>query len=372
MANLKVIRTFHPIGQGGFYSERHNNFNIVYDCGAHPISNYAKKLAGNVFSKDEYIDVLFISHFDYDHISAIPMLKKSVKNIKSVVIPLLTKEHKNLLININRVLSHSFITLIKNPEAYFGPNTTIVYVHSDDDEIDDNRLVDLRDITSSKKRKKHISSGVELTLRDTPNWVYIPHNYKHKYRHLDLISRLSNLGSKYDINKLENDPDYTIQQLSDKNSRNELKAIYKKLDGNINENSMLLYSGPRDEFSAKDMWMYESTAHEYYCTLNYKNQVGCIYTGDSDFNGFQLKDIYSLQNRCVGIVQVPHHGSSKSFDINALDGFSSLTCPVSYGTKNSHQHPEISVINALSLRQFAPILISEKPSSQVIQRIYYK
>tara|TARA_R110002049_G_scaffold283470_1_gene463525 strand:+ start:4961 stop:5272 length:312 start_codon:yes stop_codon:yes gene_type:complete len=94
MANLKVIRTFHPIGQGGFYSERHNNFNIVYDCGAHPISNYAKKLAGNVFSKDEYIDVLFISHFDYDHISAIPMLKKSVKNIKSVVIPLLTKVNR--------------------------------------------------------------------------------------------------------------------------------------------------------------------------------------------------------------------------------------------------------------------------------------
>jgi hypothetical protein len=28
-----IQRIFHPIGQGAFYSERHENINIVYDCG---------------------------------------------------------------------------------------------------------------------------------------------------------------------------------------------------------------------------------------------------------------------------------------------------------------------------------------------------
>ena len=30
-----IQRTFHPVGQGAYYSERHisNNINIVYDCG---------------------------------------------------------------------------------------------------------------------------------------------------------------------------------------------------------------------------------------------------------------------------------------------------------------------------------------------------
>ena len=28
-----MLRMFHSIGQGAFYSERHDGYNIVYDCG---------------------------------------------------------------------------------------------------------------------------------------------------------------------------------------------------------------------------------------------------------------------------------------------------------------------------------------------------
>jgi len=35
---MSLIRTFHPVGQGAFYEERHsfgdNEFTIVYDCGS--------------------------------------------------------------------------------------------------------------------------------------------------------------------------------------------------------------------------------------------------------------------------------------------------------------------------------------------------
>ena len=40
------------------------------------------------------IDILFISHFDYDHVSLIEHLKKSVKKIRFVVMPLLYDDER--------------------------------------------------------------------------------------------------------------------------------------------------------------------------------------------------------------------------------------------------------------------------------------
>lgn len=79
MAN-QIIRTFHPIGQGAFYSERIDNFNMVYDCGSVSESEKKqKKVISQSFSKNDDINVLVISHFDEDHINLIPILKETVR-----------------------------------------------------------------------------------------------------------------------------------------------------------------------------------------------------------------------------------------------------------------------------------------------------
>ena len=44
-----IQRTFHPVGQGAFYSERHENYNIVYDCGSVNVSK-GKKVVSQSFS----------------------------------------------------------------------------------------------------------------------------------------------------------------------------------------------------------------------------------------------------------------------------------------------------------------------------------
>jgi len=68
-----IERIFHPIGQGAFYSERHKNFNIVYDCGNWKNTKLADKVVKQAFLKDEVIDILFISlHFPKNH----PVLSK--------------------------------------------------------------------------------------------------------------------------------------------------------------------------------------------------------------------------------------------------------------------------------------------------------
>ena len=65
---MLLQRTFHPVGQGAFYTERHKisngkDFTIVYDCGSFQFTNLKNRIK-SAFQKGEEIDILFISHFD--------------------------------------------------------------------------------------------------------------------------------------------------------------------------------------------------------------------------------------------------------------------------------------------------------------------
>lgn len=98
--NMAMKRTFYPVGQGAFYGESfyadNCRFNVVYDCGS--VSKGVDKVISDSFHKDEDIDILFISHFDSDHVNKIGILKNSVRKIKSVVMPLLSDKHKCILL----------------------------------------------------------------------------------------------------------------------------------------------------------------------------------------------------------------------------------------------------------------------------------
>ena len=111
--NIKMQRIFHPVGQGGFYSESfktgNNNFNVVYDCGS--LSRGVDKVISNSFDKNEDIDILFISHFDSDHVNKINILKNSVGKIKTVIMPLISEEDKNFLLLVYKILSRHLATL---------------------------------------------------------------------------------------------------------------------------------------------------------------------------------------------------------------------------------------------------------------------
>lgn len=116
-----IQRIFHPIGQGAFYSERHENFNIVYDCGNWKNTKLADRVVKQSFNTTDEIDILFISHFDADHVNKIDTLKTHCKKIKTVVLPLLHKNEKLFLANFYTLLKYkSLIPLFIDPENYFG------------------------------------------------------------------------------------------------------------------------------------------------------------------------------------------------------------------------------------------------------------
>lgn len=371
----KILRTFHPVGQGAFYSERHPDFNIVYDCGNWKDSKDAQKIVNQAFDKNDTIDILFISHFDYDHVSMIGTLRDSVKSIKHVVLPLLYDDEKILLKAFNHLHANSALLnqLIDDPQAFFREDSRVVFVNASENSespINDNQeSINLGNLSANQTI---IDSGTKIQLNTSNDWVFIPYNFKYHDRSQQLKDVL-------------NDASLDIGQFDDlkyvEANRADIKECYKKIDGTINENSMIVYSGPLHEnhhyyFVAayyNNLWDWHYLYHRYHHYVDIYDlchKPACVYSGDADFNKVQIHNIFQRYWKNVGTIQVPHHGSKNSFDFSS--GFHKkgcFICPVSFGMNNTYGHPSGKVLEELIQYENIPIAVTEKMDSTFIEII---
>ena len=363
-----IQRTFHPVGQGAFYSERHENHNIVYDCGSVNASK-GQKVVSQSFSKDDIIDILFISHFDYDHVSLIEHLKKSVKKIRFVVMPLLYDDEKILLCNIFNALGEKALaTLVENPKEFFGAETHIIRVKpSSEEEInEDTQPIPLNDTNQDLQ----IPSGTLIEIEKHSDWIFIPFNYEYKNRSKEFLDNLKD----DEIEKLK-----SSEHIFDSEFRNKIKTVYKKINGNINENSMFLYSGPTTKQKSDYPYLYWT--NKLFCSFSFlefcdidfleQNRVACLYTGDGNLKKVNIEYIYKKYWHLIKTIQIPHHGSLYSFVENVLES-SYFFCPISVGKNNSYGHPSAKVINKILLHKSYPIYVTEDIDSIFIEIIKKK
>jgi hypothetical protein len=372
-----IQRIFHPVGQGAFYSERHENYNIVYDCGCMSVSK-GKKVVSQSFSKEDVIDILFISHFDYDHISLIEDLKTTVKEIRNVVIPLLHRNEKILLSNVFKALGeYSLASLVENPKEFFGAETHIIRVKpSSEEEINSKEETDKDtpslsiSLNNINKDLEEISSGTLIAIEENSDWVFIPFNYEYKDRNKEFLDKLES----DEIDKLK-----SSKHIFDSEFRNKIKKTYKKVSGNINENTMFLYSGPTTKEKSNYPYLYWtnklfcgfSSLEFYDIPFLEQNRVACLYTGDGDLNKTKVKDIYKKYWKLIKTIQIPHHGSPYSFVENILES-SYFFCPISVGKNNSYGHPSAKVICKILSHKSYPIYVTEDVDSIFIEIIEKK
>ena len=363
-----IQRIFHPVGQGAFYSERHENHNIVYDCGSMNVSK-GKKVVSQSFSKDDIIDILFISHFDYDHVSLIEDLKTTVKEIRNVVIPLLHRNEKILLSNVFKALGeYSLASLVDNPNKFFGAETRIISVqvykkkiNSEKGETTNIKTINLTDIKQNRK----IPSGTPITIENYSDWVFIPFNYKYKDRNKEFLDNLKD----DEIEKLK-----SSEHIFDLEFRNKIKTVYKEINGNINENSMFLYSGPTEKnLTFQDLYWENHIFNNFPCyffssIFGISKKVGCLYTGDGKLNFVDEEKIYEKYWDLIGTIQIPHHGSLASFDNKILKD-NKFICPFSVGKDNPYGHPSIKVISEILSHKSYPIYVTEDIDSIFIEII---
>ena len=364
-----IQRTFHPVGQGAFYSERHENHNIVYDCGSVNASK-GQKVVSQSFSKDDIIDILFISHFDYDHVSLIEHLKKSVKKIRFVVMPLLYDDEKILLCNIFNALGEKALaTLVENPKEFFGAETHIIRVKPSSEEKinEDTQPISLNDTNQDLQ----IPSGTLIDIEKDSDWIFIPFNYEYKSQNNKLLSKLKKNG--IDINKLKNVSDYDYTK-----HRKTIKETYEEV-GDINKNSMFLYSGPT--INKKNFYYtYLYRPNKHYCHFYFhpfhnikQDRVACLYTGDGDLNIVDgektvIEKIYERYWNLIGTIQIPHHESLYSFNNKILKD-NVFICPFSVGKNNLHGHPSGKVISEILSHKSYPIYVTEDVDSIFIEII---
>ena len=370
--NIKMQRTFYPVGQGGFYSEsfktENNNFNVVYDCGS--LSKVVDKVVSNSFDKNEDVDILFISHFDSDHVNKIDILKNSVGKIKTVIMPLLSEEDKNFSLVVYKELGNEYknsLDILNNPKEFFGSETKIIWVREVVESRGEESSQEINDIAEIEDGAE-IKSGenINFSLKGQKFWIYKPYNYKNKIRCNELIKKFRE--NNISIKDLK-DVDYVSNHIK------EIRKCYKEVEGGINQNSLVLYSNLiKDKYSAacidyiymgKDLNFY-SFWHDYFYFLKNRFDLGCIYTGDvylktivDDFKNKIKGCKYYLP---VNTIQVPHHGSKNGFDINFFNDFSEgrrrIISPISFGLSNPYGHPSSMVIKQLTLEHHLPVYVT--------------
>jgi len=360
-----MIRTFHPIGQGGFVTERFTSFNMVYDCGSLTNNKILEEQINNAFYPDEKIDLLFISHFDADHINGIDLLKSRYK-IKRVIIPLLTDKEIQLQIFVNEnVYNFSNSIIVESPEEYFGSETNIIRVTptGEDDTI-------LEGTTDPTKLDKTIRSGRKIGIG---NWCFVPFNFKFSERSPDLLKKLK-------LNKIKPENPNSILNKNDK-----IKEAYYSIRGKLNGNSMILisYGQGKDQnisqFSHRSHLRHPNFRRfdRFYLDESGLQGNGCLYFGDfnlridSAFRDIETR-IKSIINS-IGTIQIPHHGSFHNFDKRILffnnPDYHLFSCIIQAGFHNRFGHPSPIVIHDIICTKNHLSVVTEEQETIVYQNI---
>ena len=315
--DMFLKRVLHPVGQGAFFTEQFYDesgkvlHNVVYDCGSFTsLPNLVEYEIRNTFEKNAHIDLLFISHFDEDHVNKLLALQSRAKIDKEtkVVIPF---KYPYLLM----VMDEDYPSLSRFIMRMFNIGAQVVGV---DEDIDENRPGDPIDL--DKLDGNRTLGGIDVIRLDKVIWYYYP------FMLPDQCSLQKVFEGKVKGKVKLDEPCEILAK------RKELRDIYKTIGKKkggvtrINVNALFMLS-----FPAVDVTCNTNIWHQ----KNLKMSIAptCFYTGDSNLkgNGFdqvkqrvtKILDIYSKGTK-VCMMQVPHHGSNKCFPekmADRTDGF---------------------------------------------------
>lgn len=386
----QFIRTFHPIGQGAFYSEKHivsdnKTITIVYDCGSETFTDsiLKKKVNASLFEKrsTNKIDILFISHFHEDHINGIKYL-----NPRIIIIPMLSDDDIIILNSFNVTSDVKYdIDFALNPHRTF-PESTIIRVKpanddtpsDNDDTLSDNDVTTIEKLLKNRSKELTIKSGKCIKLNEEQHWVYIPFNYNYKEKKEIFKKAIEEQGLNYD--KL-NVVSYILKETT------KIREATKKMKGGPNEQSLIVYSGP----TRSNTYMKIHTPNSNFCPcfynknyyIEYKRSnyyIGCVYLGDSFITEDLLKQLYKTvgeYTKYLGTIQIPHHGSRDSYSESIIKELENrkkdypclmVNFVISCGTVNRHGHPSDYVVEHLLSHGYLLNIVTEQPSSILTQK----
>lgn len=380
-------RTFHTVGQGAFYSEcldlASTPFIMIYDCGSDSLSqSMLKKRVNSDLGNDQKTgapcNLLFISHFDRDHINGVKFLDPDI-----VIIPFLSETQKILLRTYNAIFGEVYdLTLVESPEKVFPSAQQIIQVFPAQSEEGNNYIQEPEEPVTPREVFSD-PNGVEIDVNATlPNTlppviasgvpIKVTRDNDAIWEYITFNPNWGKFAARFKKDVLDEHIDWN-RLCKDSNGRyikkyfSVLKAIFQSMKPK-NDHSLVVYSNSESECSIQYHNMRLGSYAPWYFD---EVPCGCIYFGDATIEAAWLDVFYhSLEPEKLdrtGAFQVPHHGSFLSnkhsfipYDFNDANQF---FCIISAGENNTHGHPSAKVIQDLESKSANVILVTESSSS---------
>jgi hypothetical protein len=412
MINIEAKFSFFRAGQGSFYGGRiwHHDtgkvFTVVYDCGtSHFIAGNTQSLNNEIscfkyrhqyFPYSNVIDLLFISHLDYDHVSGLKRLLKEFKII-NIVLPYIEKQHRQFfLVSISHdnlpddFLINEYASFLVSPNQFIrdwneNKETNIFFIKSNsnskteyqgynDDDLSENiypRGTLNTDTEELKNQQDVLVYENNLQFFIQQKWEFTTYA---KRVNEEAITKLKNCLKKK-LKKKVNE-DLTLDDLKKivTEYRNVAQKCYADCIGEINSHGLVLLHGPiRFERVCGRIQSYcelHRFCNDYYhrhfheavhFRKNNPIMLGTLLLGDTSINPrnnpIDLPKAFKAKLVNVNIVQVPHHGSSINWDYGTFEDLkigasisrwnNRVIAVCNFGFGNKYGHPSHEVLNDL-------------------------
>lgn len=348
-----MIRSFLPVGQGAFYVEQFKRgVNIVYDCGSSTGVDYVNDMIKATFSENETISMVFISHLHSDHINGLEFLIKHCR-VERIYIPYLSPEEIHISKCVQLITKpnesefvHEFIEKPKQTVEQLCKKLDVkaprvFRVLPDEDEFSNMENLQNDNEVSCKYHDSGDPIKIDIEHYDLMNWIYIPHNLKNKERKNKFELELSRIGVEI------SDCDKVLSLLKTKTGRDKLRKVYRKVEGGLNTNSLVVYSGPPLFHSEGWQRRIDNSGCDYICCCSAYLNNGCLYLGDFDArnNWGSIEAKYADYWKNIGVIQLPHHGSQYNYNSKIISNNAFLI--ISAGFNNPYKHPHVKVLKEL-------------------------
>lgn len=282
-------RVLFPIGQGGFAFEHIDGYSVVYDCGSVTaptrVKQYVEVLREYGVTK---IDCLLLSHYDKDHVNGVKYMMNSLQ-VRMIFAPHIPTDLHIVYDVATRNAYSELRNLAKNRET---------------------ELIEVSD------EARHLPNIIQR-----PVWEWITKSMLSQSDFSSLRKKLSN--HKLDLNRLENDRDYAMD------NKEAINDAFKQAFGPSGPNAKGLIMLSQKRREATFVSGHISNNHCCHLHLSVPPQkriccdiksTSCLYLGDAVLKGNTIVDIQSFltkhnADKPLSLMQIPHHGSKYNFSL---------------------------------------------------------
>lgn len=275
---MRHERFIFPVGQGGFAGERIEDYVVVFDCGSISSTSMLESCIDHVYREIDHVDLMFISHFDNDHVNGIRYLLSYLIVKRAVV---------------------SWIPQVLR--AAYGVYTNGAYTATMGLLRDNN--VEVEEIGEEERNEK--------TYDFHEIWEWIAKSMMTTAEFKKITANMQATG--IDVARLTSDAYYL------ENQRKNVNSAFKKVFGakGPNTKGVIMLSqkcaGAPESETVIDIGCWLECGP--FDRIGLYDETSCLYVGDADLknktNGKLVKDFLDNHRgkQLLLMMQIPHHGS---------------------------------------------------------------